>query len=447
MKSIWQFPLRDRRSQLLGIALPIVGGMLSQNLLNLVDIAMVGRLGDSALAATGVGSFANYLSVSMVLGLSTGVQAIAARRLGQGRDDETAIALNGGLFLALIIGVTLSIVLGSLAPTLFPLLNSDPAVVEQGVPYLQVRLLAIAAVGMNFAFRGYWSAVHLTRLYFRTIVTMHVLNIFLNWVLIFGKLGMPALGVVGAGTATTISIFVGTLLYFLLGLKHAREQGFLRGLPKKEDLKGQIKLSLPASMQQIFASAGLVIMIWILGQVGTAEVAAANVLMTLALTLMLPSMGLGIAASTLVGNALGKKNIDDAELWGWQAATLTVIGNLIIGVLLFLFAKPVLSLFIQDPETVQLAYIPLLITAAIVSWDNAGIVLMNAIQGAGATGRVMVISFVGQWLIFLPLAWIVGVGFGYGLLGIWSMQGFYRTLQAIVFAWTWRQRAWSQISV
>jgi putative MATE family efflux protein len=350
LKSIWQFPLRDRRSQLLGIALPIVGGMLSQNLLNLVDIAMVGRLGDSALAATGVGSFANYLSLSMVLGLSTGVQAIAARRLGQGRDNETAIALNGGLFLALIIGITLSIVLGSLAPTLFPLLNSDPAVVEQGVPYLQVRLLAIAAVGMNFAFRGYWSAVHLTRLYFRTIVTMHVLNIFLNWVLIFGKLGMPALGVVGAGTATTISIFVGTLLYFLLGLKHAREQGFLRGLPKKEDLKGQIKLSLPASMQQIFASAGLVIMIWILGQVGTAEVAAANV-------------------------------------------------------------------------------------------------LMNAIQGAGATGRVMVISFVGQWLIFLPLAWIVGVGFGYGLLGIWSMQGFYRTLQAIVFAWTWRQRAWSQISV
>ena len=106
-----------------------------------------------------------------------------------------------------------------------------------------------------------------------------------------------------------------------------------------------------------------------------------------------------------------------------------------------------LGLFIQDPETVALAYIPLLITAAIVSWDNAGIVLMNAIQGAGATGRVMVISFVGQWLIFLPLAWIVGVGFGYGLLGIWSMQGFYRTLQAIVFAWTWRQRAWSQISV
>ena len=188
-------------------------------------------------------------------------------------------------------------------------------------------------------------------------------------------------------------------------------------------------------------------MIWILGQVGTAEVAAANVLMTLVLTLLLPSMGLGIAASTLVGNALGKKDTDNAEQWGWQAATLTFIGNAFIAVLLVIFARPILSLFITDPETLALAYYPLLISAAIVSLDNAGIVLMNALQGAGATGRVMMISLIGQWGLFLPFAWFIGVGLGFGLIGIWSMQGLYRILQAIIFAWTWRQRAWAQIKL
>ena len=285
------FPNVSRRQQLLAIALPIIGGMLSQNILNLVDIAMVGRLGDAALAATGVGSFFNFLSMAVVLGLATGVQATAARRIGQQRDAEAALPLNGGLFLAMLIGVPLSIVLIELTPLIFGVLSDDPEVVEQGIPYLQVRLVAMAAVGMNFAFRGYWSAVHLTRLYFQTIICMHVVNIFLNWVLIFGNLGAPALGVQGAGLATTISIFLGLLLHTTYGLRYARTAGFLRGLPSRQELWRQIQISIPSSVQQLFFAGGMVTLVWILGQIGTAEVAAANVLLTLGLVLMLPALG------------------------------------------------------------------------------------------------------------------------------------------------------------
>ncbi|MDH3924717.1 MAG: MATE family efflux transporter, partial [Xanthomonadales bacterium] len=103
------FPNRDRRGMIWGIALPIMGGMMSQNVLNLVDIGMVGRLGDSALAATGIGGFTNYLAISFIIGLSAGVQALAARRVGEGRDSETAIPLNGGLLLALMIGLPLCV--------------------------------------------------------------------------------------------------------------------------------------------------------------------------------------------------------------------------------------------------------------------------------------------------------------------------------------------------
>ena len=198
------FPDRERRKLIWGIALPIMGGMMSQNILNLVDIAMVGRLGDAALAATGIGSFSNYLATAFIIGLSAGVQALAARRLGEGREGETAIPLNGGLLLALLIGLPLCLVLIAATPGAFALLTDDPSVRELGTPYLQVRIASMVAIGMNFSFRGYWSAIHMTGVYLRTLLVMHALNIFLNWVLIFGNLGAPALGVYGAGLATTL---------------------------------------------------------------------------------------------------------------------------------------------------------------------------------------------------------------------------------------------------
>lgn len=440
-------PTGERRKQLLGIALPIIGGMLSQNILNLVDIAMVGRLGDSALAATGVGSFFNYLSVAAVIGLATGVQATAARRIGQNRGDEAALSLNGGLLLALLIGAALSFVLIELAPAILSSLNDDPDVVDQGTPYLQIRLVALAAVGMNFSFRGYWSAVHLTRLYFQTIICMHVINIFLNWVLIFGNLGAPALGVYGAGLATTISIFVGLLLHISYALRYARSAGFMRGLPQRKELWRQVQISLPSSIQQMFFAGGLVVLIWILGQIGTAEVAAANVLLTLGLVLLLPAMGIGIGCSTLVGNALGRNDPDDAERWGWQSTALVLVVNGTIGLLLMALARPVLGVFLQDQATLELAYWPLIISAAIIGFDTAGMVLVNALLGAGASTRVMIISIIAQWLVFLPLAWVVGPVLGFGLLGVWLAQAAYRIGQSVVFAWSWRSGFWKTIEV
>ena len=442
-----RLPDADRRRQLLTIALPIIGGMLSQNVLNLVDIGMVSTLGDTALAATGVGSFFNYLSVAIVLGLATGVQATSSRRFGEDLDEQAALPLNGGLLLAMLVGIPLSLVLMFWAGDILAFLNDDAEVVAQGTPYLQVRLLALTAVGMNFAFRGYWSAAHLTRLYFYTIVSMHAINILLNWVLIFGNLGAPALGVTGAGMATTISIFIGLLLHVIFALRFARPAGFLRGLPQRDALRKLIDISLPNSIQQVFFSGGLVALIWILGRIGTAEVAAANVLLTLGLVLLLPAMGVGIACSSLVGRALGRKDAEDAQRWGWESAALILLVNTAIGLLLLLFARPILAIFLHDTETLQLALLPLMISAAIVGIDTAGLVLMNALLGAGASHRVMKISIVLQWLLFLPLAWLAGPVLGLGLLGVWVVQAVYRLLQTLVLALNWRDDFWKDIKV
>jgi Na+-driven multidrug efflux pump len=146
----------------------------------------------------------------------------------------------------------------------------------------------------------------MTGVYLRTLLIMHAINIFLHWVLIFGNLGMPALGVFGAGLSTTIALYIGTLLYFFFAWRHARDKGFLQRVPSRSTLWQQFRLSLPSSLQQFFFAAGLVTLMWIVSQIGTEEVAAVNVLMTFHITAILPAFGIALAAMTLVGNALGR---------------------------------------------------------------------------------------------------------------------------------------------
>jgi len=445
MQALW--PNGDRRKSIWVIALPIMGGMMSQNILNLVDIGMVGHLGDSALAATGIGSFSNYLAISFIIGLSAGVQALAARRLGEGRFDETAIPLNGGLILSLLIGLPLCALLYMTIPSAYDFLSDDPAVIEQGVPYLQVRILSMVAVGMNFSFRGYWSAIHMTGVYLRTLLIMHTINIFLNWVLIFGNLGAPEMGVYGAGLSTTISLYIGTGLYFFFALRHAHDKGFLHRVPSRSTLWQQFKLSLPSSLQQLFFSAGLVTLIWIMSQIGTAEVAAVNVLMTFHITAILPAFGISLAATTLVGNALGRGDTEDAAMWGWNAAAITLVYGVMLSLILIPFADPLLGIFLSNPETRQLAYWPMILWALAISFDTSGMVLMNALIGAGDTRRSMWISVIAQWMFFLPVAYLVGPVLGFGLLGVWVVNGVYRSGQAFACAQQWAGQHWAGIKL
>ncbi|MEM9455834.1 MAG: MATE family efflux transporter [Myxococcota bacterium] len=446
--------MRDRFRQVLAIALPIIGGMTSQNILNLVDTGMVGTLGDEALAAVGTGSFANFLAMAFITGLSAGVQAIASRRKGEGNESETAVALNGALLIALVFGVPVSAVLVFVVPHVFVVLNPDPVVVEAGVPYLQARVLAMTAVGMNFAFRGYWNGVNLSKLYLRTLLVMHAANITLNWVLIFGNLGAPAMGAAGAGVASAIATFMGTGYYFLLGLRYARGNGFLQVRPGIETLRAIARLALPNAIQQLFFAAGYNVLFWIIAHSNiadeahaTAEVAAANVVINVTLVAVLPGLGLGLAAASLVGQALGRGDPADAKAWGWDVVKIAVAIMSLLGLPMLLFPDLLLGAFLHEPETLEVARGPLRLVGATIGLDAVGMVLMNSLVGAGASRTSMIVSVCTQWLLFLPAAYVIGPIFGLGLLAIWSAQVGYRSLTALVFAHLWRRGRWANIEV
>jgi putative MATE family efflux protein len=371
---------------------------------------------------------------------------MVARRKGEGREHETAVPLNGGLLLVLCIGVPLSITLIAAAPLLFPLLVDDPAVIAIGTEYYQMRLIAVVAVGANFAFRGYWNGIGMSWVYLWTLLVMHISNIAISYVLIFGKLGLPALGASGAGLGTTIGACIGTATYFMLGWTRLRRSGFLRKVPGWDTMRSMLRLSVPSGAQQTLFALGFTVLFVIIAKVGTDEAAAANVLLNITLVALLPGLGLGLAAASLVGQALGRGQPQDAARWGWDVARVAVMVCGLLGLCIALFPKLILYQFLDgQPDVLAIAVVPLRLVGLTVAVDAVGMVLLNAMMGAGATFMAMIVSTLLQWALFLPAAYLVGPVFGLGLIGIWLAQIGYRALQTGVLVMLWRSGRWSSV--
>jgi len=438
---------KQRSKAILVLSLPIIGGMMSQNILNLVDTAMVGRLGAPALAAVGLGGFINYMCVAFLLGLSAGVQAMVSRRMGENNSSEAAYPLNAALIIILFAAIPMTLLLYFLSPHLIHWFNPDSVVVEQGTPYLQARFLGLLSLAIHYSFRGYWSGINMTKVYLKALIFAHSSNIIISYALIFGKLGLPALGTYGAGLGTSISITLAVLYYFYCALRHTKAYGFLEKLPSKATVMQMIKTSVPSSIQQFFFAAGFAALSWIIGQVGTKELAGANIIINLMLVGLLPAMGFGLGGATLVGQSLGKKDIKAAQQWGWDTVKLACITAAILMLPVMFFPDSILRLFLSDQAVIDLTRLPLQLAALSLGVECIGIVLFNTINGAGDTTSTMKISFALQWIVFLPMAWLVGPYLGMGLTAIWIGQILYR----LVFTWAmihmWKAKKWTTVEV
>ncbi|PCJ45137.1 MAG: MATE family efflux transporter [Gammaproteobacteria bacterium] len=440
-------PESHRSRQVISISIPIIGAMISQNILNLVDAAMVGHLGSATMAAVGISSFLNFLAVALFMGLATGVQVIVARRLGEGRESEAAVPLNGSLLLNLIFAVPASLLLFFLAPYFITVIIDDPEVITEAIPYMEMRLIGVWAIACNFSFRGFWSGVKLAQYYMWVLLGMHGLNILLNYTLIFGNFGFPEMGVQGAGLGTTISMIIGFACHFFLCLKKGYKYGFMRGLPSMLSIKKMVRLSIPSSLQQFFFAAGFSMLFWIIGKVSTDSLAAANVLTNLTLVAILPCIAFGISASTLVSEALGKQDSNDAYQWAWDVSVIAMLAVTLIALPMLLFPEPILAIFLVEESALEIAILPLQIVALSLPLEALGMVMMSALMGAGATKVIMKVSMGMQWLIFLPIAWFLGPVYGFGLTAIWIVQALYRSIQSFIYVRLWKNKNWTSISV
>lgn len=440
-------PDTSRSQTILKLALPIIGAMLSQSLINLIDAALVGTLGEVALAGVGIGGYAMFLVTALLFGLSSGVQSQTARRHGELNTTQRALALNAGLSIALGTALPLTLVCVWQAPMILSLISQQADVHAVAVDYFRWRIIALVPVAMIFCFRGYWNGIQQTGIYLQIILVMHTVNVLASVGLIHGIAGLPRLGASGAGAGTAIALFVGLMAWAGYSIRHARLCGFLQAWPSRATLSMTLRLAVPHSVQQVCFAGGYAVLFWILGEIGTASVAVGHVLVNLSLLLILPGVGLGLAAMSLVGQALGRETPDDAHRWGWDVVQVAWACLALLALPMALFPASILQVFLHDADLIALGSLPLQLTALMVVLDAAAIVLGQALLGAGANRTVMAITLSLQWLVFLPAAWWVGVVLDHGLVGIWWAQLGYRCLNSLSFALVWQRRRWQYLSV
>ncbi len=404
---------------------------------------MVGALGSTALAAAGVAGYTAFVITALILGISSAVQSTTAYYYGAKCQDSQDKTLKAGLVLAFLLCLPLVAFFYPITGLLLSYINYDGAVVELAEPYLDWRVIGLIAVALNLVFRGYWNGVHHSKIYFKTIVFIHISNIAISYALIYGKLGLPAMGVEGAGLGTCISLFIGTLVWLLYTLNKIGSRAFTGTELDPRILRTLINRALPNSLQQTLFASGYLVLFWIIGQIGPLSVAVGHILVNLSLLMILPAVGLGMAATSLVGRSLGQKDDQAAQSWGIDVAKVAVILLILIALPLAFLSEQVLGIFLIEPEAVALGTKPLQLTAMMMVIDASAIVLTQALLGAGASKMVMQLSVTLQWGVFLPLAFIFGSYLGLGLIAIWWVQLGYRCLNAIGFIWLWKVRAWS----
>jgi len=172
-----------------------------------------------------------------------------------------------------------------------------------------------------------------------------------------------------------------------------------------------------------------------------------HILINLSLLLILPAVGLGIASTSLVGQALGRQDSDDAYRWGWEVVRVAVFIMALVGIPLWLMPQEILRLFTPEQHLIELGTWPLRISGIAIAMEVTAMVLTQALLGAGASRQVMRINLIMQWGVLLPLAYYVGPFAGAGLTGVWILQGVQRISLSLVYAVIWRTRHWASIHI
>ena len=420
--------------------------MLSQTVVNVVDTAMVGRLSAAALAAVGLGATATWLSVSLLLAIGSATQVLVAHRMGQGRPAEAGRILDNSLLMGGASGLVAGIVIYLLTPSIMGLLASDAEVERLGSGYLQMRTIGFPFVVLNFAFRGFYHGIGDTRTYLKAIALTNAVNVVLDLLLIFGLAGFPRMEARGAGLATALALASGTLYYALLASRRTgvrKRFGAFRGENLGPKVRREVlSILLPGGLNSLSTALGFMVFYWMLAKLGTIAVAVNNVLMNVASVFFLPALGVGLAAATLVGQSLGRREPAEAEAWGWETVRLAAYALAALGLLLVAFPGLVFRAFTDDPTVLSQGRLAMQVLGASQVATGITLVLSNVLVSAGRARWVAGATWTITYLGILPAVYVGCVVLGGGVALAWVFQGLGRLGLAVAFMLCFRAGRW-----
>ncbi|MGH7788976.1 MAG: MATE family efflux transporter [Candidatus Binatia bacterium] len=431
------------------LAWPAIMTFGLESLVGLIDALMVGRLGASAVAGVGVGTqILNFVSV-MNMALATGTVALVARAVGANDHDHAEAVLVQSLYSAVVLGLVIALPVYRWAPELVGIFKVDAQVIEAGTGFVRMIMLGVPAMVIFAVIAAGLRGAGDMRTPLLIGGLVNVVNVCAAYVLIFGKLGLPALGVRGAALASALAFNVGMLLAIAsllrptsaLRLRHAHLTPHL-GLTRRLAAVG-----LPTGLEQLLMQFGFLLYLGIAARYGTPAVAAYFIGVRILALSFLPGFGFSAAASTIVGQQLGARQPEAAERSGWAANRLAMMAMSVAGLLIFIFARPIAALFIDDAEVIDDAVSFIRVLALAQPLMAADSTLGGALRGAGDTRFPLLTVVLGFYGARLGFAWAAAYLFGLSLTWVWAaLLGDY-VLRAGLKAWRFNSGRWQRIHV
>lgn len=458
--------------EVIRLSYPVVLSNLSRVLMSIFDVAMVGRIGASALAATGMGAMMFWGALSLVLGIRTAVQTVSSRRLGEKKDSEAGTAFHNGLIMATFYGLPVSIVGWICAKDIIPFFLDDRVATPLAIEYASIVFIGLLFSAYSFVFQGFYTGIEKTKIHLSVTVVSNLINVYLNAGLIYGSTGVdkffsesypklfflsffwdwtsfPALGVKGAAIATLIASIWMTIHYsfylFSSSIKK-RFSIFSFSINKKMFLR-QLSLAAPQGIQEMFIAIGWSMFYKIVGMIGLIELATTELLFTIMHASFMPALGVGQACSTLVSKYMGEKKIEESVASIKESVRLAeyIMGTM--GITFILFPEFYLSIFTNDPKIISMGKFGLRTIGAIQFLDAIGFVLWFALSGAGNTFFPAVVESALVWIIVVLGSYVFGVVYGFGFKVLWILFPIYMALFALIMIWKVKKGDWKNIEV
>lgn len=428
------------------LAVPVVLAELGWMTMGLVDIVMVGRLGPEAIGAVGVGTSLFMGVCIFAMGLLLGLDTLVSQAFGAGELDECHRWLWHGITLALVLAVPITLILVWLASSL-DRWGLDPTVLRLTVPYLRVVTWSILPLLLYAASRRYLQGMGIVRPVMIALVTANLLNVLANWILIFGKLGAPAMGVRGAAWATVISRI--GMAAFLLGVIVYREQGRRPGLfetPRRVEaarMRRLIALGAPAASQVTLEVGAFAAATALAGRLPPAPLAAHQIAVNLAAFTFMVPLGVASAGAVRVGHAVGRRSREDALHAGWTALLFGTLFMTCAAVTFLVIPRELIGAFTSDPGVLQIGASLLFVAAIFQLFDGVQGVATGVLRGLGDTRTPMLWNLLGHWFVGLPLGYLLCFQLGLGVIGLWwgLSSGLMICGVALLFVWHHRIKA------
>jgi MATE family multidrug resistance protein len=429
---------------MLKLAWPVVLAELGWMLQGVVDVIMVGRLGPVAIGAVALGNALYYAPSLFGLGIMLGLDTVISHAYGR-RDHEACHRwLAQGVYIAVIAAPLLMLLVFGISFSI-PHFGIAPELVRPTTVYLRILLLGTLPLLLYAASRRYLQAVGEVRVITLTFLGANLLNWGGNWVLINGKLGLPALGVAGSSISTVLSRLLMAVTLFGFAWRYEKQRGhplFAHwARPVLREMRELLRLGLPAAGQLVLEIAAFGLATVFAGKISPVALAAHQIVLNYAALAFMVPLGISAAAAIAVGHALGAGEPRRARLSGLLALLIGATFMLLMAILFFAIPQPLIALYTHDPAVMAAGRPLFMLAAAFAVFDGIQIIAGGALRGMGKTRIAMWANFVGYWVVGVPLGAALCFHWHFGVAGLWIGLTTALILISVVLLFAWRKQA------